>query len=312
MKRMRGVQWLFLGLVAALMLGCATRGAVQMPAEAPMVDYVESEKAAREEAVASNRAGMPTVGDTDDAAATWEGIERKIIYNVSLHLIVKDSDEAFAAIQGLAQELGGFVSESNMWRDGEHRRGSVTVRVPVGELDSALARFRALALDVESESVDSQDVTEEYVDLEARLENERRTEEELQELLETRSEIGKTEDILEVHRELSLVRQEIELIQGRMRYLDNLSAMATVRIQLTPDELMQPIDVGGWRPQGTARDAIRLLLRTLQFFADAAIVFVLFILPVLVVIAIPIVVLVLIIRALVRRAKRRKRAKAAE
>jgi hypothetical protein len=285
-----------------------------MPQEAPMVEYAESEKAAREEAVAvaSDMAGMPMPGEADGTVVTGEGIERKIIYNVSLHLIVKDSDEAFAEIQDLAQELGGFVSESNMWRDGEYRRGSVTVRIPVGELNNALDRFRALALDVESESVDSQDVTEEYVDLEARLENERRTEEELQELLDTRSEIGKTEDILEVHRELSLVRQEIERIQGRMRYLDNLSAMATVRIQLTPDELMQPIDVGGWRPQGTARDAIRLLLRTLQFFADATIVFVLFILPVLVVIAIPIVVVVLIIRALVRRAKRRKRAKVAE
>jgi hypothetical protein len=314
MKRIRGVQWLLLGLVAALALGCATRATAPMPAEPPMVDYVESEKAARGEAVAvaGDRAGMPMPGEADGTIVTGTGIERKIIYNVSLHLIVKDSDEAFAEIQSLAQELGGFVSESNMWRDGEYRRGSVTVRVPVGELDNALTRFRALALDVESESVDSQDVTEEYVDLEARLENERRTEEELQELLETRSEMGKTEDILEVHRELSLVRQEIERIQGRMRYLDNLSAMATVRIQLTPDELMQPIDVGGWRPQGTARDAIRLLLRTLQFFADAAIVFVLYILPVLVVIAIPIVILVLIIRALVRRAKRRKRAKAAE
>jgi hypothetical protein len=314
MKRTRGIQWLLLAIVAALVLGCTSRATVQtMPMEAPAVDYVESEKAmVRGEAAYDAAAGVPLPGENDGAIVVGEGIERKIIYNVSLHLIVKDSDEAFAEVQRLTQELGGFVSESNMWRDGEYRRGSVTVRIPVGELDNAMEQFRALALDVESESVDSQDVTEEYVDLEARLENERRTEEELQELLETRSEIGKTEDILEVHRELSNVRAEIERIQGRMRYLDNLSALATVRITLTPDELMQPIDVGGWRPQGTARDAIRLLLRTLQFFADAAIVFVLFILPVLVVIAIPIAVVVLVIRGLVRRAKRRKREKAAE
>jgi hypothetical protein len=285
-----------------------------MRQEAPMVEYAESGKMAREEAVAvaNDAAGRPLPGEADGTVVTGAGVERKIIYNVALHLIVKDSDEAFAEIQGLVQELGGFVSESNIWRDGEYRRGSVTVRIPADELDDALDKLRALALDVESENIDSQDVTEEYVDLEARLVNERRTEEELQELLETRSEIGKTEDILEVHRELSVVRQEIERIQGRMRYLDNLSAMATVRIELTPDVLTQPIDVGGWKPQGTARDAIRLLLRTLQFFADAAIVFTLFILPVLLVIAIPIVILVLIIRALVRRSKRRKRAKAAE
>jgi hypothetical protein len=279
--------------------------------EAPMVEYAESEKAARQVA-AADAAGLPASGSNDGTALAEEGIERKIIYTVGLHLIVKDTDEALSEIQRLTQELGGFVSESNMYRDGEYRRGSVTVRIPAGDLDDALDRLRALALDVERENIDSQDVTEEYVDLEARLVNERRTEEELQELLETRSEIGKTEDILEVHRELSVVRQEIERIQGRMRYLDNLSDMATVRIELTPDVLMQPIDVGGWRPQGTARDAIRLLLRTLQFFADALIVFGLLILPVLLVIAIPIAILVLIIRALVRRAKRRKRAKAGE
>jgi Flp pilus assembly protein TadB len=88
--------------------------------------------------------------------------------------------------------------------------------------------------------------------------------------------------------------------------------MATVRITLTPDALMQPIDVGGWQPQGTARDAVRMLLRTLQFFADLAILLGVYVLPVLVVVAIPVTLVVLLIRALVRRARRRKRERAAE
>ena len=221
-------------------------------------------------------------------------------------MIVKDTEEAFSEVQRLAQEIGGFVSESNVWRDQDHQRASVTVRVPAEKLEDALAQFRALAVDVENQRVDSQDVTEEYVDLAARLQNAQRTERELQELLESRSEIGKTSDILEVHRELTNIRSQIEQLQGRMQYLENLSAMATVQIQLTPDALMQPVVVAGWRPQGTARDAVRMLLRTLQFLADAAIVFVLLILPVLIVIAIPITGLVLLIRVLVRRRKRRK------
>lgn len=233
-------------------------------------------------------------------------VERKIIYNVAMHLIVKDTDEAFAGIQRLAKEMGGFVSESNVWREDTFRRGTITIRVPVGQLDDALAQLRALALDVESENIDSQDVTEEYVDLEARLTNERRTEAELLELLESRSETGKTQDILEVHRELGNVRAQIEQIEGRIRYLENLSAMAMVRITVTPDALLQPIDVAGWRPQGTARDAIRMLLRTLQFFADAAIVFFLYILPTLIVIAIPVLALILLIRAIWRRVRRKR------
>jgi hypothetical protein len=257
-----------------------------------------------------DNAGLPSAGGAGDQLAQ-DGIERKIIYNVALHLIVRDTQETFDEIGRLTQEMGGFVSGSNMWQSDGYRRATVTVRVPAGKLDDALQTYRALALDVENERVDSQDVTEEFVDLEARLTNEQRTEAELQELLKTRSETGKTEDILEVHRELSLVRAEIERIQGRMRYLDNLSAMATIEITLTPDELMQPIDVGGWKPEGTARDAIRMLLRTLQFFADAAIVLGLYILPTLLVIAIPVAIVVLIIRAVWRRAKRRKLAKKA-
>jgi hypothetical protein len=304
MKRIHLTHWLLLPMIALLALGCAARGREAPPAElAPSLDaadasgkqaIVESERGA----LGTAPAGMPTSAEFD----------RKIIYNVDIHLIVKDTDEAFGEIQRLATEMGGFVSESNMWREDTFRRGTITLRVPVGQLEDALAQLRELALDVESENVDSQDVTEEYVDLAARLRNEQRTETELLQLLESRNETGKTQDILEVHRELSNVRAQIEQIQGRMRYLENLSAMATVRITVTPDALLQPIDVAGWRPQGTARDAIRMLFRTLQFFADAAIVFFLYILPTLVVIAIPIGALVLLIRAVWRRARRQRAA----
>jgi hypothetical protein len=272
-----------------------TNLALEAPRAAPLPTMVQRVAEAEEIVMAGS-----------DAALDTASVDRKIIYDVSLHLIVKDTEKAFAEVQRVTGEMGGFVSESNVWRDEEYQRASLTVRVPTESLDDALARFRALAVDVENQRVDSQDVTEEYVDLEARLTNAQRTERELQELLESRSETGKTADILEVHRELTNIRAQIEQIQGRMQYLDNLSAMATVRIQLTPDALMQPVVVGKWRPQGTARDAIRMLLRALQFLADAAIVIVLLVLPILIVIAIPITGLVLLVRALVRRRKRRK------
>jgi hypothetical protein len=275
-----------------------------LEAEAPAPPMAPQERMLAAESVAA---------DVDEGQIALPGsadLARKIVYTVSLDLIVRDTAEAFEGVQQIAEEMGGYISDSNLWRDQDHQRGSMTVRVPAERLDEAVTKFRALAVDVESQQLDSQDVTEEYVDLEARLENERRTERELQELLESRSERGKTADILEVHRELSRVRSQIEQIQGRLKYLENLSSMATVRISLTPDALVQPVVVAGWRPQGTARDAVRMLLRALQFLIDAAIVFFLLILPVLLIIAIPIVGLVLLIRALVRRARRRKAEKA--
>jgi hypothetical protein len=311
MKRVRGLCGLLLIVTILLTLGCATR----QTATASRDDETVLRYAAGESAPAQPVPGAQSVEAESGKyeAASLPGaaqIERKIIYNVTLNLVVKDTDESLAELEHVTQEMGGFVAHSNVWRTEGYRQANVTVRVPADKLNDALAQYRALALDIENESLDSSDVTADYVNLEADLKNEQRTEVELQELLETRSETGRTEDILEVHRELSTVRAEIERIQGQMRYLDNLSDMATVQITLTPDELLQPIEVGGWKPQGTARDAIRMLLRTLQFFADAGIVFVLYILPTLIVIAIPVVILVLLIRAIWRRVRRRRRSRA--
>jgi hypothetical protein len=304
MKRTRLTHWFLLLTIALLAFGCAARG--RSPSVPQLAPSMDTSAGADKQVVAEGERGALTTAPAGMPTSTE--LERKIIYNVDIHLIVKDTDQAFSEIERLVTEMGGFVSASNVWREDTFRRGTITVRVPAGQLEDALAQFRELALDVESENVDSQDVTEEYVDLEARLRNEQRTETELLELLASRSETGKTEDILEVHRELSNVRAQIEQIQGRMRYLENLSDMATVRITVTPDALLQPIDVAGWRPQGTARDAVRMLLRTMQFFGDAAIVFFLYIVPTVIVVAIPVVALILLIRAIWRGIRRQRAA----
>jgi hypothetical protein len=309
--RKRLAQVLMVCAVAVFaLLGCAAQGSNQYlmsdsdmargesPALAPAPEMVEAKMAF-------------DYGENGAQAALPDGasIDRKIIYTVNLDLVVEDTEVAFQEIQRLAEEVGGFVSQSNMWRQEDHPRGSLTVRVPAETLDETLDQFKALAVDVESQSKDSQDVTEEYVDLEARLENEKRTERELQELLESRSDRGKTEDILEVHRELSRVRSQIEQLQGRMTYLDNLSSLATVHISLTPDVLAQPVVVAGWRPKGTALTAVKMLVNALQSLADAAIMFFVLVLPILIVIAIPLVALFLLLRFVVRRMRKRRKAR---
>ena len=309
MKKRLATTWIVCALMALALLGCAARPAELFDGQAQPLEMPRG--AAPAPAMEEAKAAFGGDDAAQNALPDSAVIDRKIIYTVSLDLIVADTELAFQEIQSLVEGMGGYVSQSNMWRQEDHPRGSMTVRVPAARLDEALEAFKALAVDVESQSKDSQDVTEEYVDLEARLENEQRTERELQELLETRSNLGKTSDILEVHRELSRVREQIEQIQGRMTYLDNLSSMATVQISLTPDILVQPVVVAGWRPQGTARDAIRTLVRALQGLADAAIVFFLLILPILIVIAIPLVALFFLLRFVVRRMRRRRVARRA-
>ncbi len=243
------------------------------------------------------------VADADEALTTATQ-ERMVIYNVNIEIIVNDTTTTTAQLESLAAEMGGFVSDSSSWKDGDQLRASVTLRVPAGKLDEVMAQIRGLALDVESESRSSQDVTEEFTDLDAQLRNRQAYEQELLELLKARREAtGKTEDILEVYREITRIRGEIEQIQGRMKYLSNLSAMATVQVALTPDALVRPLVVGKWQPQGTARDAIRALIDAGKFLLEALIWIVLLVVPVLIVILLP---PFLILRAILKRRRARR------
>jgi hypothetical protein len=294
MKRILGL--ITVGVLLLAVMGCGAAPAPRLM-EAPQV--VEEEVVARAP-VPEAPAGYGAV-DEDTARIA----ERMVIHTVELRLIVGDTQASLKAVQTLAGELDGYVASSRTWHTDEQLSASLTLRVPADQLNTALEKLRALALEVDSESISGEDVTQEYVDLEARLRNEEAYEKELLALLtETRERTSDAEDILAVYERLTEVRGRIEQIKGRMQYLENMSAMATITVELIPSELMQPITVAGWHPTGTARSAIRALVNALQFFVDAGIWIVLFGLPVLIIIAIPFVVLWYIIRW-VRRRKRK-------
>ena len=297
-------KWIvLLSLILILIVGgCAGAGRMSEPTPAAQVDTVAVE---REVAFSPSEEGYRYAVADASKALTVETQDRMIIYTVNMELVVEDASEALKQIEDLAEAVGGFVSDSNSWKDEGLLRARITVRVPAEKLDDALAQARDLALDVESESRGSQDATEEFTDLESSLRNLRATEEELLELLKTRQETtGETEAILEVHRYLTDIRGQIEQIQGRMNYLSNLSAMATIEIGLTPDALAQPITVGRWQPQGTAKSAIQALIKAVQFLVTALIWILIFVVPVLIVLLLP---LFLVVRALLKWRRRRRR-----
>jgi len=245
-----------------------------------------------------------------NAVAQAQDTARVIIYTGDISLVVKDTREAMDSISQIATEQGGFVSGSNVFESGDALRGSMTIRVPAERYQDTLSQLREVALRVERESTSSQDVTEEFTDLQARKTNLEVAEKALQELLEERQRIGSTSDILEVHRELTNIRGQIEQIEGRLRYLANQAALSTITIQLTPDILYQPISVAGWEPQGVAREAVQALVAALQGLANIVIWLVIFLLPLLIVLAIPVVVVIWLIRWWLRRRRSRKQAAA--
>jgi hypothetical protein len=297
-------------VVVALVVvaGCASRMAAEAPAvfdmagEAPaeFVEGAEAEKMVVEELrVASGSGG-----------ANYAAIERLIIRNASLDIVVRDTQVALDAITELTEGLGGYVVESSSFKYQEGLRGSITIRVPAERLGSALTTIRDMATEVRSENFSGQDVTDEYVDLSSSLRNLEAVEQELLELLtEVREKTRKAEDVLSVYRELTSIRAQIEQIKGRMEYLQESAALSRVSIELTPDELAQPIQVGRWQPGVTLNNAIERLIEIMQWLVDAAIVIVFNVIPVLIVLAIPVVAIIYAIRA-IRKRRRARKAKA--
>lgn len=168
---------------------------------------------------------------TKSAAEVPPAADRKIIYNAQVTLIVQslgDFDEQFAR---LVRESGGYVSQTDQSSQTDAQRtGSWTVRVPVVRFDGFLAAVSRLG-ELQRSHLDSQDVTMEYYDLEARIGNKQQEEKRLQKHLAEST--GHLQDILAVEKELTRVRGEIEQMQGRIRYLGNLSALSTVTLSVT-------------------------------------------------------------------------------
>ncbi len=260
------------------------------PAEAPMADMA---------ALTAMEGEAGDVFEFDAASQVPAGQERLIIRTADMAIIATDTEAALAQIAAMADSSGGWVVSSNVYQSTDTAKtGYIQIRIPAEGFQSVLDAIGGLAVEVTSLSTSGQDVTEEFVDLSARLGNLEATAARLRTFLD---ESQTVEEALAVNMELSRVEGEIESIKGRMQYLQQSSSFSSITVNVTPDELAQPIQVGGWEPTGVAKQAVEALINMLQLIANAAIWFVLFALPVLVVILIPFALLIWIIRRLRRR-----------
>lgn len=236
------------------------------------------------------------------AAVEQAATERMVVYTGTMSLEVEDTEATVAKIADILKASQGYISSRSLARTGSGKlRGSVTIRVPSAAMDSVLTQIKALAIRSLSEDSKSQDVTQQYIDLDARRKNLEAYEGELTKLLDTvREQTGKAEDLLAVYNQLTEVRGQIEQIKGQQQYLENTSSLATYTLDLVPHEEVTVIEEG-WNPGSTARTALRSLVQALQGLADIVIVFALFLAPILLILALPLVVLFLIARRFLRK-----------
>ena len=235
--------FLILGTVACASAEKAGPYPTPAPAPAPAPPQAESIFGGRDSSVPAPVIQIPPAATPAPAPKpasgsaaydqSWSG-ERMIIRSGYMTLVVVDVASAMEQITNLAATYDGFVVSSNSWQDRDRMMGNISIRVDAKHFNGTLGALRALAVEVRSESTSGQDVTEEYVDLAAKLRNLEAAEAQLLKLME---KAGEVKDILEVQRELVNTRGQIEQTEGRMQYLEQSSSMSYIEVSLEQSKL---------------------------------------------------------------------------
>ena len=205
----------------------------------------------------------------DTGAGALPSTEERMIVRIGdMALVVEDVVGATNKIAQLATRYGGYVVSSQISGEEQEMRGYISIRVPDEKFEPALAELRDLAVRVTSESTNSRDVTEEYIDLQARLKNAEATEKQYLNLLE---KAEKVEDILRIYDSLSRVRQEIEQIKGQIQYLERTSSMSLIEVRLQPEATVKPLVRAGWSALEVLKSAVRGIVTFGQWLGTIAI-----------------------------------------
>jgi major membrane immunogen (membrane-anchored lipoprotein) len=257
---------------------------------------------------AAPEAPAPEPSAAQGAGQQSVGIERLVIQNAELTIVVADVDAHMKSVEALAVEMGGYVVSSNRYQTqtGNGKSvpvGQAVIRVPSERLDEALDKIKSDVVEIQSENRSGQDVTAEYVDLQSRLKNLEATEAQLVKIMDSTT---RAEDTLNVFNQLTSIREQIELVKGQMKYYEESAALSAVTVHILAEETLQPIEIAGWKPSGVVRDSIQSLIYFFQDFVDFMIRFLLLILPALVLIAVPVYLVFLGVRAILRRFRRPK------
>ena len=239
--------------------------------------------------------------ETEKPLAIEAAIDRKIIRNADLTIEVASTTQAQQQVTQIAETNGGFVvtSEAKQRENTEPAKRTVdiklVVRVPSSQFNSALSQIESLATNMPQRNVTGQDVTEEFIDLEARIKTQKALE--LQ-FLEIMKQATKVADALEVQRQIADVRTEIERLEGRRRFLANQSSLSTITVNLTtPAPIIVTASGFGHSVREAASDSLDLASGLVLFFVRFVIVSA----PLLLFIILPLVLVALYFR---RRAQR--------
>jgi hypothetical protein len=268
-------------------------------AEEPAVAE-ESEKSTAPMPAAGNAyQTLPDIGSVPGQAAS---IDRKIVKNAEVSVLVEDSDIAVDRLTQVVSDSGGYIVSSRVWYqeyDKEnYKYASITLGIPVDQFEVTMRRVRALGLRVLDENASGEDVTDQFVDLQSRLTNLEATQARIQSFL---ADAKSVDEALRINQELAQIEAQIEEVKGRMNYLSDRSAFSTITVTISPElPEIEPLPLPEpkpWTPGETLKDATETLVKAYQGILEFAIWMLVVVLPILA----PPVLVVWMILKLVRR-----------
>jgi hypothetical protein len=200
-------------------------------------DYVNKSKArAAEESVVESEAVMAPAGASEATPPALAN--RKLIRNATVELEIVSFDAAVQKITAFASEEKGYVATTSSEKQENGKlQGEVVVKVLPENLDHFLQKIRGLG-ELKNQTLAAEDVTKAYFDTESRLKNSRVMEQRLVDMLKTKT--GKVSDLLQVEKEIGRVREDIEKMQGELKFWDSQVQFATVTITLAEKDLEEP------------------------------------------------------------------------
>jgi len=206
---------------------------------------------------------------TMPSSDTAGNIEPKVIKTASLSITVDDVDKTVGQITNEAVLVNGFVQNSSVTENEKGQKyATIILRAPAASFESLINKIKALAKLVEREDVNGQEVTQEYVDLQADLTHNQAVEAQYLELLKRAQ---KVEKIIAVRDKLDQVQAEIERIKGRIRYLDNQTEMSTIAVTIS-SEAKVTLPAEKWQPWVVIKEAAKNLIVGVQNFVNFIII----------------------------------------
>jgi uncharacterized lipoprotein YehR (DUF1307 family) len=301
-------------VLLSLLTACSAKA---VSSELPAMDYSRSNEAVSGAMQLTDKSavdGIVAPAEAPVAAGGGGTVERIVLKNASLEIVVPDPATSMDRIVKMADRMGGFVVNSSLsktttYTGVEVPYANITIRVPADQLTAAMDEIKGQVedpnSDVLSENISGQDVTAEYTDLKSRLVNLELAEKQLQTILTTTT---KTEDWLKVFNQLTETRSQIEVLKGQIKYYDESSSFSSITINLQAKASIQPVKIGPWQPKGVALQAIQDMVNAMKRIYEGLLRFIFKTLPLLIVYIIiiggPIWFVIWLIRLIVRHFKK--------